>query len=528
MEAMMQARQMKQDKYTFDLDESAIMYYRSHPVEACEDLLNIKLIWLQRIVLRTIWFKRFPLLNMGRGVGKSFMVAVGSILIALLYPRTKIGIIAPVFRQANFVFDAVDMIWQGSEFLQASTARIASRNVASTILKFGNGSFIEALPVGDGTKIRGRRYNVAFIDEYAQMDETIIKLVIRPMLNIRQGRRDNKLIVASTSYYRWNHYWILYLYYLKQMLAGNNDYHICEFDYIDVQQTPNSPYQIDEEMIAMQKNDMTWDQFRMENLAVFPSDTVGFISAKLLDTCTPKQNPIEPELHREGMSIEEVYVMGVDAARAEGGDNFALTILKIKGHIKKVIHSRTLNGVTYQEMTAAVRQAFEDFSVSRIHIGAGGGGLTLKDLLAENWKNSHGDTMLPLLDMEDPLHEAKDGLKIIRMVKETAPKNNEMYMGLKAEMQHKRLQFPLDVRSQDKESKKLQRVYDEILALKQELMVLEAVPNASGTYFKFTVPAKYKKDRATSIVLANDAALEIRRKDKVETSGELATGFFVE
>lgn len=520
-------RRMRESKYKFATEESAIMYYRSHPVDACEDLLGIKLIWLQRIVLRNIWFKRFPLLNMGRGVGKSFMIAIACVLIALLYPRTKVGIIAPVFRQANFVFDYVDEIWDQSEYVQASTAKRASRGVASTILKFGNGSFIEALPVGDGTKIRGRRYNVALIDEYAQMDETIIKLVIRPMLNIKRGRRENKLIVASTAYYRWNHFWTLYLFYIKNILNGFDDYSICEYDYIDVQNTPNSPYQIDAQMIRMQKNDMTWDQFRMENLAVFPSDTVGFISAKLIDTCTPKQYPIEPELTQEGMSLDDVYVMGVDAARAEGGDNFALVVLKIKNKTKKVVFSYTMNGVTYQEMTAAVRSAFENFNISRIHMGAGGGGLTLKDLLAEAWKTADGNKMLPLLDMDDALHQAKDGLKIIKIVKESAPKNNELYMNLKAEMQHKRLQFPLDVKSVDRESQKFANVYREILALKQELMVLEAIPNASGTYFKFTVPAKYKKDRATSLVMANDAALDLAKSDRVETFGELPVGFFV-
>ena len=56
-------------------------------------------------------------------------------------------------------------------------------------------------------------------------------------------------------------------------------------------------------------------------------------------------------------------------------------------------------------------------------------------------------------------------------------------------------------------------------------MVLEAIPN--GQYHKFIVPSKYRKDRATSLVMAIDAAIDMSKVDKIEISGELALGFFV-
>ena len=56
--------------------------------------------------------------------------------------------------------------------------------------------------------------------------------------------------------------------------------------------------------------------------------------------------------------------------------------------------------------------------------------------------------------------------------------------------------------------------------------MLEALPQ--GVYHKFTVPSKYRKDRATSLVMAVDAALELGRVDKVELAGELPIGMFVD
>lgn len=32
-----------------------IKFYRTHPVEAAEDLLNIKLTWLQKIIMKKKW-----------------------------------------------------------------------------------------------------------------------------------------------------------------------------------------------------------------------------------------------------------------------------------------------------------------------------------------------------------------------------------------------------------------------------------------------------------------------------------------
>jgi len=48
-----------------------IAYYRSDPVMAAYDLLNVDLAPIQRIILRDMWFKSFDITVMGRGGGKS-------------------------------------------------------------------------------------------------------------------------------------------------------------------------------------------------------------------------------------------------------------------------------------------------------------------------------------------------------------------------------------------------------------------------------------------------------------------------
>lgn len=54
-----------------DQGASMIQYYRTDPVAAAYDLLNIDLAAIQRVILRDMWFKSFDITVMGRGGGKS-------------------------------------------------------------------------------------------------------------------------------------------------------------------------------------------------------------------------------------------------------------------------------------------------------------------------------------------------------------------------------------------------------------------------------------------------------------------------
>ena len=86
-------------------EEELLQFWREHPVEAQKDIIGYNLNWYQRKMLREVWDHPFNLWVMGRGCSKTFMLALTTVLFALLYPKWNIGIIAPVFRQANFVFD---------------------------------------------------------------------------------------------------------------------------------------------------------------------------------------------------------------------------------------------------------------------------------------------------------------------------------------------------------------------------------------------------------------------------------------
>jgi len=524
------ARLTKKEQYGLNKSEKLVMFYRQHPVEAARDLLGVELCFFQRKALRDLWFKKNNLLLMSRGIGKTWLLALFAVLYAMLYPNVKIGVITPSFKQTEFLFDKICDFYEDAVFFRASVSGKVLRTTFKAFVRFHNRSFIEGLPLGKGNKIRGRRYNVILIDEYAQVSEEIIKVVVRPMMNVKNKGIENKYIISSTAYYTWNHFYIQYLLYNVMSIRKPNLYAFHEYTVEDLKMIKDPPFEIDEEVYEMMRMDTTAELYEMENMCRFPIENVGFFSSRLIDSCTPKvdvdsngvvtQTDSPIELIGE---YESKYTMGIDAARVAGGDNFAIAIIKIDNNIKRLVHVATLNGATYQKMVSLIRHYLDIFNVVQINCDAGGGGMTIKDLLCQPFKTNDGRVLPPILDMDDKDMNDREGVHTLRMVNFSSPVVNDLYMRLKADMQHKKLLFPIDIRRAG--DKELERAGNEIIETKRELLVLQA--EGRGNYYKFDVPSQFKKDRATALALGIRAANEHIANGALVENVELGVGFWV-
>jgi hypothetical protein len=227
---------------------SMLAYYREYPCEAARDLLGVDLAPHQRLILDIMWTRAYVLLALSRGCGKSFLLSIYATLRAMLYPSEKIGIIGPSFRQAKFVFAEIEKLYDISPHLRSASAKKPTRSPEVCYLKFHGadniaGSQIHALPIGDGNKIRGARYFSIVCDEAAQVNKDVLDVVIRgmmatsknPMENVRRieeqtrlvelGELDqiqemtkNKIIMASTAFFQFNHFWETIEVFMTQLI----------------------------------------------------------------------------------------------------------------------------------------------------------------------------------------------------------------------------------------------------------------------------------------------------------------------
>ena len=528
-------RPMKKEIYSLSPNEETVLFYRLHPVQAAANILKIELNWYQRKNLVNLWFKPFNLMCWGRGASKSFSIALFSVLWAMLFPYQKVIALGPSKRQGDYIFNEIEDLYAKSDFFRASVKRRILRSPMENKVELTNFSTIRSLPIGPGgEKIRGARAHVLALDEYAQFDKDIIDLVIRPFLAIKKKGIDNKLIISSTAYYKWNHFWTQFQRYKKLSILSPTKYSCTEYNYNDIVIDKDSPFEVAMEQVNEARESMTESDFRMEWLGIFPDGIDNFFSTYLIDTCTPKP-PKNKEVEIEKFSSLGKYLIAIDCAREEGGANFALGIGKITDESLNVVKMITLNGASYQEQIKTIRQSVLDFPVISIFVDKGGGGTTIKDLLAETWYSNNGKVVssdstskiihLPILDMDDPACNNKNGLKFLRLIDFHGSKHSSLFINLKAEMEHGRVKFPLDLR-RDKD-KEIELLGQNIVALKKELAVIEATPK--GAYLNFSVPKRFRMDRAATLAMLVDGWISLTRKaEEIHTEKiELATGFFI-
>lgn len=507
-------------------------YLREHPIIAASDLLvlNGKPLMLaphQRVILKSLWEDRpFNLLILSRGMGKTLLLAVYLVLRAMLYPREKCGIVSATYRQAQFVFDEIVRFYQESDFLKAATEKEPSKTPTQCHMRLTNGSDITALPLGDGTKIRGARFYRLCVDETAQVDPEIIDLVLMPFLNVNRdpmnpdsAKRNNQLIMASSAYYQFNHLYEKYLTYRNLVGEGHPDYTLHMFNYHDAPEGF-----INLKNIEHQKRTMPRVQFLMENENIFPADSEGFLPASLIHSASRKWCRLESE-----GSPRAEYVLGIDPARRS--DNCAFVVIKIGGadSANRIVGVETLNRRSFPEMVEHTRRLLARYNIVRIAIDQGGGGTTIADLLGEetdryNPKSRKEEAAEPLLVIGDRSTQGRSGRRIIDLVYFSSKVVNDMNHDLKADLENGRLVFPSPPQGGDVRE---DEAYQEMRFLEDELSSIVATPLKNG-FLNFDTPSdKMRKDRYSALLLAAKAARDYLQTEP-EEKPRLVTGFWLE
>lgn len=507
-----------------------VEYYRRDPIMAAYDLLNIDLAPVQRMVLRDMWFKNFVITVMGRGGGKTFLLAVNAVLHALLYPGYRVGLIGPSFRQSKYIFTEVENLYDGSAILRDAAEKRPVRGADQCYLKFRNaanfrGSYIEAMPIGvDGAKIRGSRFYLIQIDELAQVPPNIIDTVIRPMgavssnpmQRVRERERRNrliaaglareedfeeqaanKIIMASSGYFKFNHMWRRMKAYWRAIKEGHGDkYAVHQVPY---QLLP--PAFLDEENIREAIRTMSSLEFFMEYEAGMSSDSDGFFKASLLEDCTIGSDFNILFNGHQGSQ----YVMGIDPN--QGGSALCGVVIVELDNPNKIVYVEGLKDKTTQEMTTAIQKLTNRFNIVRIFMDSQGGGKPIRDLLQEGY-NGH----TPILDRGDDATKGKNGKRILQLVNPTSAWISDANFDTLALLENKDLRFPMPSLAGSEIEETL---YEDVRLLKSQMLNIIVTQTARGLRHFDTPKKGQNKDLYSALILAAWGVREIDRENEV-------------
>ena len=474
---------------TYDIDTSVTKTFFSEKEKIGEDLvqlfrnkdylqftakhlLGMNLFPYQMSMINTLWNKRLPMILAARGGSKTTMLAVYTVLRAVLDQGVKIVIAGAGLRQSGLVFEAIEQIWKGSPVLRdiCGANNHPKRGVLGYTWSVGD-SKVTGIPIGTGEKIRGLRANVIICDEFGSINPEIFETVIRGFasvqshgtfdrvrmayqkellkqmdIDIDQGEKDskadfalsgNQIIIAGTSTYQFNHFYKYYsdycnIIYNKGEMGEGKKVNYEDYAVIRIPYDKLPLGLMDKAILDQGAATMDSSIFKMEYGCVFAKDSEGFYPASSIYSATSPvligDKTVKFSAELEGEDNAE-YVLGIDPASER--DNLAITIIKI-GENRKHVYTWSANRKRFEEDKKKNPKDYEDifdyntfiirkmydlvarFNIKRIHLDSGGGGRSIIEGLKDKTKLRKNDQCL--YDMDDDEVAGEDGLHIIKVI----------------------------------------------------------------------------------------------------------------
>jgi phage terminase large subunit-like protein len=520
-------RESRNFEIVMDQGVELVEFYRENPCIAVYDLLGIDLAPIQRLVFEDMWFKNYVIGVCARGFGKTFLLGALSVLSCLLYPGYRVGLIAPVFRQSKMIFSEVEKLYAKSPILREACDKKPTRGSDTCYLRFKaiggyNPSYIEALPLGDGSKIRGSRFYLIVVDELAQVPDKTLDMVVRPMgattlepmENVRRLERQkklielglateddfeeetvNKMIMTSSGYFKFNHMWRRMKDHWDQMDLHGEDsqYRVWQIPHWDL---PDGF--LDKNNIMEAKRIMSDAEFRMEYEAAMISDSEGFFKASLLESCTMESGFTLEVRGEPGAN----YIVGVDPS--QGGDASCGIVIIKAGRPNKVVNVVELKRKTTQELTKMTQAICEAYNVVRIFMDKGGGGKAIMDLLEDGY-----DDYEPIIDRTNEDHRHMKGRHILEMVNFNPTWISDANFTTLSMLEDKSLLFPEPPTTA---ADILGEAYENIKTLKKQMLNIVVTQTPSGA-LHFDTPKKgQNKDLYSAAILAAHGARQVAKE----------------
>ncbi len=292
--------------------------------------------------------------------GKSEIISIIASLLALMSPNERIAVVSYTEDQSKIIFDkAKKHLVEDNEFIKSKID--SSKEFSRKTIHLKNSSQIKCYSSGvsefGSESLLGFNATVLIIDESASIANAIYSTKIIRMLG---AARQQKLLIESGTPHAKNHFY-----------KSWSDQSYTRFHW--PWELAVKEGQMNQEIINVQKRNMTPTQFQMFYKAEFPEQTEkGLFSLKEIE-----RNIIEPKLEFEGEKI-----LSCDIARY-GNDQ---TVLSLLDKIGETYYMRQVKAFEKQDtMATAGRIAIlvNEFHFDSVVVDAVGMGAGVVDRLRE-------------------------------------------------------------------------------------------------------------------------------------------------
>ena len=538
---------LKEESIDFEVWTEFISYYRYYIDEFACDILGLRLFPFQRLILRAMARYQNSMLIACRGLGKSYIVAVFYICVAILYPNIKLGIASGNSQQArNVIIQKIKGELSKNESIAREIKFPIRTSDGDCVVEFKNGSEIRAITLAQdrgGDSARSWRFSYILIDEARLVKDEIIEEILIPMTKTKRQNairwnqsEKGKVIFISSAYLKTSSLYKRFKFHYEEMLKGNKDYMAICFPYqVGVQAGLFDQEDIEKEL---EKPQMTKDKFAYEFEGRFVgSSGESYYPYELTNPC----RVLERCEFQQPKKSNSIYVITHDVAVSteKNSDNACTHVIKLKlkpngTYTKQVVFTKTVNGLSLNKQRDFLRELIHiKFpNTVKLLIDAQGAGAGLPSMFYESWEYTDPKTGVvteypPIIsDDEKSVDILDNAIPLIRGVHGMNNFVNLYYPYMKGCFEDGSLELLMQSAEVDNLYKSNMMSFDEYYQhvehdiLQSELSNIKQdfTNNEKMTYTR--IVSGKKRDRATSLMYGLSYVCELETDNKKNIYGK--------
>ena len=508
-------KQIKEDRTSKIMNTVAqrASYYRSNPHRFCSDYLfpdtpNFLKTFQKILIWAMIHSDSFCFIAC-RGIGKTFLVALFSVIKCILYPGTKIVVSSATFKQSKeLVGKITDDFMHRSAMLRSEIERTSTGQNDCGVW-FKNGSFLVCRVANENA--RGARCNVLIIDESRLVPKHIIDDIFVPMLNAPRSpgylskpeyshlAEVGQKLFLSSAWYKQSELYSMLKGYTINMLKDDSRFFACDLPYqLSIASNIMMRETIENVMADPDFNDIS---FMMEYEGKFYGS--GEDSLFKLDVLENRRNiktsfrsleyyrntNTKPPMKQAG----EKRILSVDiallASRRHNNDASCFIINQLlpngeMDYISNIVYIDTAEGLVTDELGIMIMRYFYQYDCDYLSIDANGVGQSCLDFcFSDRYDAIYGCTYPAIQTVNsDELNERckiKNAPKVIYAIKANAKSNNDMALALRAGFQNGNINLLISENNIEDELSNIIKGYNK-LSIPQQ--VREKIPYLQTTF----------------------------------------------
>lgn len=556
-------------------------FYRRNIHRFIEHYFGIKLYLYQIIWIYFMSICNYFITIASRASAKSWLIAVYSCAIAVLYPHSEIVIVSDFQKTAGVILGKIKDLMSEHKNLASEVDRFVNSE-SEKFCRFKNSSTIKVVACKDSA--RGTRATVTIAEEYPIMNKDLFDQVVRPFSYSRISpytkldewaalpQENSKMIFISSASDKGKWWYVEAAETIKATVSGKSAGFIA-FDYItsvyhkikNMNEIEDAKKRISDIAFQEEYCNIPWGEgsdayFRLFMFENNSNIKVAFYPQRN-DRYNFKKNPYNIK-KQDG----EIRVISADIATrpGDGNDNTVICCIRClptatNGYRREYCYMESHNGENTVVQAIRLKQIFNDFEADYIVIDAAGNGIGIYDDLGEITKDDERGceyeayTVMYSDDRDKKQYEdflnrtrSKNANPVIYPVIATAKLNNDIAVSFRDKLQKHMINFLVNEREAEEY---LLKTNVEYLKTNNDIserawllhpyvqyanMINESVSlsmSLNNGLIKLTEPSGGRKDRYTSVSYGNyfiTTVLDptIRKERTNDASGIINCAFY--